>query len=256
MIVELVLVSALCADHEPPSAEDQTLGTASVEAVAIPGPTLDEYESALAASPDDLFLGADYRQRVIAEKAYERAIAFFEKLAAEHPEAANAQLNLGYAYVDQIPDVGAITAVILANTALGHFSKALDLEESWLARYTRGNSYLYWPAIFGRTELGIADLERAIELAKDLPPKPYHARAWVALGDAQWRLGKPDEARKLWAEGAERYPAESLLEERLALEGTDLDAYLEDHFATSTRVETHLREMRDAPPQAPEGQGE
>ena len=51
------------------------------------------------------------------------------------------------------------------NREVDIFSAALALEESWLGLYTRGNSYIYWPAIFGRTPLAIADLEKAIALA-------------------------------------------------------------------------------------------
>lgn len=206
--------------------------------------TLEEDEAALEKAPNDLFRGAAYRQRLIPDKAYDRGIAFFEKLVAAHPEAANAWLNLGYAYVDKIPDAGAITAVILANTALGHFGKALELEETWLARYTRGNSYLYWPPIFGRIELGVADLRRALELAEKLPSRPYHAHAWVALGDAEWRLARPEEARKIWLEGRERYPGDVFLEARLARQGPELDLFLEDFFAVTTRVDTSLDEMQ------------
>ena len=45
--------------------------------------------------------------------------SWLEKLVAENPEASNAWLNYGFAYVDKIPVEGAITQVILANTSLG-----------------------------------------------------------------------------------------------------------------------------------------
>ena len=41
---------------------------------------------------------------MIPVKQYDRAIAFFKKLTTEHPSAANAHLNYGFAYVDKIPD--------------------------------------------------------------------------------------------------------------------------------------------------------
>ena len=80
----------------------------------------------------------------------------FEKLVADNPSSSNAYLNYGFAYVDKIPAAGSITQVILANTALSYFSKSIELKPSWIAYYTRGNSYLYWPKIFGRAPLGIA----------------------------------------------------------------------------------------------------
>ena len=77
---------------------------------------------------------ADVRRIVKTEdgfvlQRYERCIAFFAQLVEKHPDAANAYLNLAFAHVDKIPAEGAITQVLLANTSLGHFGTALELEE-------------------------------------------------------------------------------------------------------------------------------
>ena len=207
---------------------------------------LDLFEAALAEQPDDLRIGAEYRQAAIAAEQFDRAIEFFEQLVADHPDAGNAHLNLGYAFVDKIPVAGAVTQVILANTALGHFSRAVELEPNWLRLYTRGNSYLYWPAIFGRTDLGISDLERAIELAKHLETKTFHAFAHTALGDGHWRLGEVEEARRIWRRGLEFYPGDARIQIRLALDDAALDEFLEAYFSTDTRVETHMRQLTSA----------
>lgn len=203
-------------------------------------------EQAVAAEPDNLRVGTEYRQAVIATGEYDRCLAFFEKMIEEHPESASLRMNYGYAHVDKIPVEGAITAVILANTALTHFSAAIELEETWLGRYTRGNSYLYWPAIFGRTQLGIDDLERAIEIAGGQDARPYHGRAWAALGDGYWRLSEPEKAAEIWRKGLELYPDNVAMKDRLAHVGDGLDAYLEGLFETTRRVPTHLREIWEA----------
>jgi tetratricopeptide (TPR) repeat protein len=225
--------------------EDLAAGLAAAEAGDLAA-ALDRLESAAAARPDDLGYGAEYRQAAIAAEEYDRAIAFFEKLAGRHPDSAAVRLNWGYAYVDKIPAAGAVTSVILADRALQRFTEALEREETWLGRYTRGNSYVYWPPVFNRTRLAIADLERAIELAKAGEPKPYHAHAWAALGDALWRLEDVAKAREVWREGLERHPGTPYLEERLAREGEALDRYLEAHYALGKRVATDLREIREA----------
>ncbi|MEM9593865.1 MAG: tetratricopeptide repeat protein [Acidobacteriota bacterium] len=205
--------------------------------------SLYHYERAVAGQPDDLKWGAEYRQVAIAAEAYDRSIEFFEALAKEHPESAHVQMNLGYAHVDKIPAEGAITQVILANTALTHFSNSLEIQESWLGFYTRGNSYMYWPAVFGRTPLGIADLEKAIALADGMEKLQFHGRAWAALGDGYWRLDQREKMREAWQKGSEMYPGLPELEARLAKEGDELDAYLDAQFETSRRVATHLREI-------------
>lgn len=208
---------------------------------------LDLFETALTAAPDDLEIGAEYRQAAIAAEAYDRAIELFEELVAAHPEAGNARLNLGYAFVDKIPVAGAVTQVILANTALTHFTAALEVEENWLRLYTRGNSYLYWPAIFGRTRLGLTDLEKAVALSLELPERSYHAYAHAALGDGHWRLGDVEAARRAWRRGQEQFPQDRRLAERLAFDDAALDAYLEHYFATENRVETDLRQLTEQP---------
>ncbi len=204
------------------------------------------FEKALTGEPDNLRFGTDYRQAAIAAGQYDRCLEFLEQLVVENPGAANAHLNVGFAHVDKIPVEGAITGVILANEAIGHFSDALELEETWLGRYTRGNSYLYWPAIFGRTQKGIDDLERAIEMAADSDAKPYHAHAWVALGDGHWRLDDLDKAREVWSRGLEMFPDSQELKDRLAHEDEELNVFLEEHFDSSLRVATDLGEIWEA----------
>lgn len=209
---------------------------------------LDALEQRVAESPDDLLAGADYRQAVIEAEEYDRAIAFFEELAAEHPDSHATLLNRGYAYVDKIPAAGAVTQVILADKALRHFTAALEVEESWLALYTRGNSYVYWPAIFGRTRLGIADLEKAVERSEELGDDAplHHAHAYAALGDAHWRLDDLESAREWWQRGQERFPDSEDLGRRLELEGDALDELLDAHYAIGGRVDTSLDELRES----------
>src|SRR5579872_1603914 len=84
----------------------------SVLVVSGEMPDLAKFEAALAADPDNIRLGSEYRQAVIQAKEYERSLKFFEKLVADHPKSGNAYLNYGFAYVDKIPASGSITQVI------------------------------------------------------------------------------------------------------------------------------------------------
>jgi len=204
---------------------------------------LTNFEDAVRQDPDNLQFAAEYRQAVIKAEAYDRALEFFEEVAGEASGSANLLLNYGFCYVDKIPTEGAVTQVIRANQALEKFTAALEIEESWLGLYTRGNSYLYWPTIFGRAPLGVADLTRAVEVAKGLDPKPYHARAWAALGDGYWRLENLEKSREIWREGLKLFPNSKRLQDRLSKDDAALDAYLEENFAVGNRVNTDLREI-------------
>ena len=210
--------------------------------------TLDRFEGALLADPDHLRLGSDYRRAVIRCGAYDRALAFFAALTAAHPQSASAQLNYGYAYVDKIPTTGAISRVILANEAVERFGAAIAIAPSWLALFTRGNSYLYWPTVFGRTRLGIADLERAVAMGDGEGNKPYQVRAWIALGDGHWKVGALDEARAAWREGLRRFPRDPRLQARLARQDQALAALVAGDLDPDQRVDTDLAPLEDAPP--------
>lgn len=210
---------------------------------------LERLEAKVAAAPDDIRAANEYRMAVVAAagdrsvRLYDRAIAFFEKLVAEHPGVANAHLNFGFAYVDKIPAAGTITQVILANNALGAFTKALELSPSWIAYYTRGNSYLFWPRIFGRTKFGIADLIEAIKIQRADRKRDYHARAFVALGDGYWKMDEFDKAVATWKEGLAEFPNNAVLKERLAKQGEDLKASIEASYDPAKRVDTSLQDL-------------
>jgi tetratricopeptide (TPR) repeat protein len=211
--------------------------------------TLAPLEGALAAAPDDIRAANAYRMAVVeiagdrSTVLYDRAISFFEKLVAEHPNAANAHLNYGFAYVDKIPAAGAITQVILANNALGAFTKSLDLRPSWIGYYTRGNSYLFWPRIFGRTKYGVADLEQAMKIQRSEPKHGYHVRAYIALGDGYWKLDDLDKATATWKDGLTEFPDNQLLKARLSKQGDELKALIDNSYDPAKRVDTSLQDL-------------
>jgi tetratricopeptide (TPR) repeat protein len=220
------------------------VGHAAVQAPALD--PLDALERALQVQPDDLKAGNDYRMAVVQVnqlKVYDLAIAFFDKLVAANPDAANAHLNYGFAYVDKIPAAGSITQVILANNALGEFTKSLELKPSWIGYYTRGNSYLFWPRIFQRTHLGVADLQEALKIQKAGPKHFYYARVYVALGDGYWKMDDPDQATKTWRQGLADFPDNVALKARLAAEGDALKTILDDTYDPNKRVDTSLKDL-------------
>jgi len=200
-------------------------------------------ELAIANDPDNLRYASEYRQAIIRDKDFDRSIDFFGKMVAIHPASANLHLNYGFAYVDKIPIAGSITQVLLANTALGEFSKAVDLQPSWLAYYTRGASYLFWPKIFNRAPLGVADLEKALAIQQTGPKQPYYVRAYIALGDGYCKMDLIDKARATWQEGLRQFPNNSLLKDRLSMHGDELVKLVENNFDPNQRVDTDLREI-------------
>jgi tetratricopeptide (TPR) repeat protein len=200
-------------------------------------------ELAVGSDPDNIRYASEYRQAIIQSKEFDRSLHFFEKAVAEHPSSANLHLNFGFAYVDKIPAAGSITQVILANNALNEFTKAVELQPSWIAYYTRGASYLFWPKIFNRAALGVADLQKALEVQKKGPRRSYYVKTYIALGDGYWKTDDLAKARAAWQEGLKEFPNNEQLKSRLSLQGDELKAAIEDQFDPSKRVNTDLREL-------------
>ena len=182
-------------------------------------------------------------EAVIQAKDYERSLKFFEKLVADHPNSAKAHLNYGFAYVDKIPAAGSITQVILANTALTEFTRSIDISPSWIAYYTRGNSYLFWPKVFRRAPLGVADLEKAYSMQKGGAKRTYHVRVYISLGDGYWKTDNMEKARAIWTEGLREFPDNAQLKARLARNGDDLKTYIDNELDPNKRVDTNLQEL-------------
>jgi hypothetical protein len=126
---------------------------------------------------------------------------------------------------------------------LTNFTRSLELRPSWIGYYTRGVSYLFWPKIFGRAKLGIADLEEAIKMQRTGPRYPYYARAWVALGDGYWKVDDMRKARATWKQGAAEFPDSAVLRERLTLQGDALKTRIEDALDPNRRVDTNLKDL-------------
>ncbi len=200
-------------------------------------------ELAVADSPENIRYASEYRQAIIRSKDFDRSINYFAKLIVDHPQSANLHLNYGFAHVDKIPTAGSITQVILANTALGEFSKAVEINPNWIALYTRGASYLFWPKIFNKAPLGVADLEKGLELQRAGPKKPFYVRTFIALGDGYCKIGQMDKAHETWQEGLRQFPDNSQLKARLSLSGDQLITLIENGFDPNKRVDTDLREI-------------
>jgi tetratricopeptide (TPR) repeat protein len=218
------------------------------------------FEESLTADPDSIRNASEYRmatmQRALSLQPivkgqphegkpteYDREIAFFDKLTKDHPKSPNALLNYGFCYVDKIPAAGTISQVILANNSLSLFTKSIEIKASWIALYTRGNSYLYWPKIFGHGPDAVADLERAYTIQKKQPRNPLHIRVFMALGDAYWKTDVPDKARAIWKEGLKQFPDSQPLKDRMSKDGDALNEYLDTVLDPNKRVNTDLREL-------------
>lgn len=232
MSPELLLALVLAASPRPSAAEcSQRLGTMEAE---------------LRERPDELFLGADYRQQVLACEAGERATRFLDALTRTHPGAASAWLNAGLAYVDRIPPASDLRQALLGKAATERLGQAVRLRPSWLGHHVRGFVYLFYPRAFGTARKSVAELESALRLARAEPRRPCHARTYVALGDVwYWRLDDLPRARRIWAEGLALFPDDVALRSRVEKQGMPLRDAIRHSLNADRRIDTSLAELRD-----------
>ena len=201
-------------------------------------------ESQVAAAPEDLRVAAGYRQAIIAADGYDRAIKFFDGLAKRPDAGPHAFLNLGLAYIDKIPSVGAFRRMSLGNSATAALTQSIKRDPSDLAYLTRGLVNLrFEKGLFHRTPDGVADLENALRLSASHPDRRYVARIYASLGDGYWRLKNRDKARATWRDGRSRFPGDERLRLRLASPDEVITDTIAHDLDAGVRVDTSLRDV-------------
>lgn len=205
---------------------------------------LEALERDVIGAPDSLKAAADYRQQVIAERAYDRAISLFERLTKRPNAGANAFVNLAFAYVDKVPVSGSIRQALLGRDAIRALTRAIELGPSDLAFYVRGLVNLYYDrAMFHRTDKGVADLEEARRMATLRPNVTYMPRILQTLGDGYFRLDQRQKARQAWREGLALDPGNEPIRVRLDASDDQLRGIIGHALDADVRVDTSLREL-------------
>jgi len=213
-------------------------------AAAVDSGHLTALETRVAAAPENLLVAAEYRQAIIGDGEYDRAIRFFEGLAARSGAGPHALLSLGLAYIDKIPAVGAFRRISLGNNATAALTRSIALEPSALAYLARGLVNLHFErGFFHRTPAGVADLEHALRLAAAHADREYVARIYTALGDGYWRLKNREKARATWRDGRSRFPGDARLELRLTAADDVITATIAHDLDAGVRMDTSLRGM-------------
>jgi tetratricopeptide (TPR) repeat protein len=209
-----------------------------------PGPPADmaSFERTLTADPENLRVAADYRQLAIAANDFDRPIDFLERLAKRKDAGPNVFLSLAFAYVDKVPTSGDIRRLYLGRDAMNALTRSIEQRPTPLAYYVRGQINLYYNNfIFKRATRGIADLNKALEIATPETPRIIVARAYMALGDGYWRLEDRPRAREIWRAAAAKFPDDSELKRRLDEDAEKVRWVVTDALSPGTRVDTTLR---------------
>ncbi len=142
------------------------------------------FERAIAAEPEDLKLGADYRQLTLDAGLFDRAIDFFRAMASRPGSGPNVKINLALAYADKVPPAGDIRRLYLGRDAMNALTRSIAERPSVLAYYFRGRINLYYNRfIFHRTDKGVADPRAGAVGGPEPRRRRPSSRVCTALGD-------------------------------------------------------------------------
>ena len=213
----------------------------AVSCVSSAASDLTALEAAVATTPEDLVVAAAYRQAAIASADFDRPIAFLEKLAGRKGSGPHIHISLALAYVDKVPTSGDIKRLYLGRDAMNELTRSAELRPTALAFYVRGFINLFYNSfIFHRTDKGVADLTRALEMAAHTAPPLLVLRIYTALGDGYFRLENVVKAGETWTAGLAAFPDDAGLKERLAKTGEPLADVVTTALTASRRMDTTL----------------
>ena len=147
---------------------------------------------------------------------YDRCIAFFEKLVADHPRVRRrlAQLRLrlcrqdpgggldhpgdpGQQRPDPVLEIDRVASAAGSPSTRAATAICTGPRSSAARRWVSPTSRRRSACATGRDE------------AK---PKKVYARSFVALGDGYWKTDEPEKARAIWQEGLKMFPGEAALQ--------------------------------------------
>lgn len=198
--------------------------SAPVEAAAPSFASLD-LQTILATleDPDKSWMEKEELWQLLREEGrLDEVIAEYERLAGLDPNNPDRKVELGYAYIQKIQEVGqGALAGKWAALADEQFDAALALDEMhWDARFTKAMALSHWPAFAGKTAETIAEFEKLIEIQDQVPVQDDHLNTYLVLGNIYMGQGKNDLAISTWQKGLGSFPGnESLLEQIEALQG-------------------------------------
>jgi tetratricopeptide (TPR) repeat protein len=148
----------------------------------------------------------------------DQLIAELEQQTKRHPRSAVFPAVLGRAYLEKSSTLHEITDQgILAMQADQSFAAALSLDPSnWEARFTKAVAMSYWPPMLNKSQEVIDNFETLIQQQEAQPPQPQFAQTYAWLGDQYQKAGNEKQAQSVWQHGAELYPNDTTLRQKLA----------------------------------------
>lgn len=196
----------------------------SLDGPSVPSPAPTPFSQALdiLVSPEAGFQEKQSAWRKLREAGQlDEAVEALKQGAAENPTSAAYRAALGQAQLQKAGEVsregGAISEMgILGMEADQNFDAALRLDpDNWEAQFFKATAMSYWPLELNKGEEVIQRLSRLVDQQDTLLAQPEFAQTYVVLGDQYQKMGRPDYAVATWQIGAQRFPGNPALQQRI-----------------------------------------
>ena len=145
-------------------------------------------------------------------------VALFENKAKENPRLADAQAELGNAYLQKLFTVGyGPEAGVWGTKADKTFDAALELDPNhWQARFSKAVSLSNWPAFLGRQKEAIDNFEVLVKQQESSGNgRSDGLQTYLILGNLYSQQGKSEKALEVWKKGLAAFPQSKDLKDKL-----------------------------------------
>jgi tetratricopeptide (TPR) repeat protein len=164
----------------------------------------------------------DLFQQLLKNGQLDAAIADLQQRAATNSTDPEIPTTLGEALLNKLRglhDAGADNNQqgILALQADEDFNNALKIDpKNWEAQFVKVSSMSYWPSTPQTDNDLVQRLSSLIDEQEGMQPTPIFAQTYVLLGNQYQKMGRQAEAIATWQLGAQRFPADPTLQQKLS----------------------------------------
>jgi len=146
------------------------------------------------------------------------AITELEQRVSENPRSAGDVTALGEGYYKKAGNTDDVRErAIFAMKADQTLEAALNLDPSnWEARFTKAAGMSYWPPELNKGQEVIQEFLALIQQQETQTLEPQFARTYMLLGGQYEKAGRADDAAQVWQRGAELFPGDTDLQNKLA----------------------------------------
>ena len=149
-------------------------------------------------------------------------ITDLQQRALANPQDAEIPTTLGEAQLNlvrQLHESGGDEdqVGILAMQADQSFNNALKIDpKNWEAQFVKASTMFYWPANDARDGQAAQMLATLIDQQETMQTQPEFAMTYLALGNQYQKMGKTVEAMATWQLGAQKFPSDPALRQKVA----------------------------------------